>query len=140
MAHIFRAMMRTGLSDLPEPMFPEGMTIKGVKSIRLIPSVQAPNAAFTADPVSGTAPLLVQFTDSQPEQLRSRTCGISVMDQPAPNKVRRTYTSLMVVIRYHFLRRTKQALISRLTQGHNCRTHPPVPTPVQIELYLLERR
>ena len=95
-----------------------GMTIKGVKSIRLVPSVQAPNAAFTADPVSGTAPLLVQFTD----QSTGTTPFTYLWDfgdgiQPAPNKVRRTYTSLMVVIRYHFLRRTKQVLISRLTPG-----------------------
>ena len=39
------------------------MTVKGVKSIRLVPSLQAPVAAFSADPISGTAPLLVQFTD-----------------------------------------------------------------------------
>jgi PKD repeat protein len=38
-------------------------TVKGVKSIRLIPTLVVPDAAFTADPVTGTAPLTVTFTD-----------------------------------------------------------------------------
>jgi PKD repeat protein/DMSO/TMAO reductase YedYZ molybdopterin-dependent catalytic subunit len=39
-------------------------TIKGVKSIRLVHTVVAPDASFTADPLSGTAPLSVAFTDT----------------------------------------------------------------------------
>ena len=39
------------------------MTVKGVKSIHLVPVSPAPVAAFSADPLSGTAPLTVTFTD-----------------------------------------------------------------------------
>jgi PKD repeat protein len=39
------------------------MTVKGVKSIHLIPLLEAPIAVFSADPISGTAPLVVKFTD-----------------------------------------------------------------------------
>ena len=39
-------------------------SVKKVKSLRLVTSLMAPGAAFTADPLSGTAPLTVQFTDA----------------------------------------------------------------------------
>jgi len=38
-------------------------TVKGVKSIQLLRTLETPTAAFTADPISGTAPLSVTFTD-----------------------------------------------------------------------------
>jgi parallel beta-helix repeat protein len=37
--------------------------VKNITSIRLLKSLQTPTAAFIADPVSGDAPLMVQFTD-----------------------------------------------------------------------------
>ncbi len=40
-----------------------GSVVKNISSIRLLKSLQAPTAAFIADPVSGDTPLLVQFTD-----------------------------------------------------------------------------
>jgi PKD repeat protein len=39
------------------------MTVKGVKSIKLIRIAEPPVANFTASPTSGTAPLTVKFTD-----------------------------------------------------------------------------
>jgi PKD repeat protein len=39
-------------------------TIKGVKSIRLVHTLVVPDASFTADPMSGTAPLSVTFKDT----------------------------------------------------------------------------
>ena len=39
------------------------MTVKGVKSIKLVPSPVTPVAAFSAVPLSGFAPVEVQFTD-----------------------------------------------------------------------------
>jgi PKD repeat protein/DMSO/TMAO reductase YedYZ molybdopterin-dependent catalytic subunit len=39
-------------------------TIKGVKSIRLVHTLVAPDASFTADPLTGTAPLSVTFKDT----------------------------------------------------------------------------
>ena len=39
------------------------MTVKGVKSIKLVPAPVTPVAAFSAVPLSGFAPLEVQFTD-----------------------------------------------------------------------------
>jgi PKD repeat protein len=39
-------------------------TIKGVKSIRLVHTIVAPDASFTAAPLTGTAPLSVAFTDT----------------------------------------------------------------------------
>jgi len=40
------------------------MTVKGVKSVKLIRIAELPVANFTATPVSGTVPLPIQFTDS----------------------------------------------------------------------------
>ena len=40
-----------------------GMTVKGVKSVKLIRIAEPPVADFTATPTTGTVPLTVQFTD-----------------------------------------------------------------------------
>ena len=40
------------------------MSVKGVKSIKLVPALQLPVAAFLADNMTGTSPLTVNFTDA----------------------------------------------------------------------------
>ena len=59
-------MMKAGRSGSLERMLLDAMTVKGVKSIRLVPVSVAPVgpfAAFEGVPVTGTAPLTVVFTD-----------------------------------------------------------------------------